>query len=414
MKYTIPQYRIDKMVKRLEKFNRKALKYKALPIIYSVSKPYTITVKRERNKAMIPDLIDVEVTVVDLEIDVESFQPVKGYKFLASIEHTENGNIFHKVTHDIDVPEKYHDRGTYCDHCKTNRFRCNTFIVYNTKKKDFIQVGSTCIKDYLGINLDLVAKRFEFLEIFSALSNRDVDGYYERAVPTWPIERVLAVAINTIELDGCYVSGKMAYESGGKKIATSQHVSTVLDGPDSKINKEHFQWIKDRASYTPAHLETAKTIIDWFSKQDPKKNDYYHNISVIILNGYSNYRNIGLVVSMIPVYRKAMDLLNPKDTRVSNWVGQPGNKMDLTLTVKSIRTMESQFNYGYSRYGNPMVDIVNFIDKNGNRFTWFTSGKSVLDEGKTYTGKATIKKHNEYKGIKSTIITRYKAKEVYK
>ncbi len=76
--------------------------------------------------------------------------------------------------------------------------------------------------------------------------------------------------------------------------------------------------------------------------------------------------------------------------------------------------MESQFNYGYSRYGNPMVDIVNFIDKNGNRFTWFTSGKSVLDEGKTYTGSATIKKHNEYKGIKSTIITRYKAKEVYK
>jgi hypothetical protein len=39
------------------------------------------------------------------------------------------------------------------------------------------------------------------------------------------------------------------------------------------------------------------------------------------------------------------------------------------------------------------------------------AGSVDLDEGKTYTGKATIKKHNEYKGIKLTVISRFKPKE---
>jgi hypothetical protein len=47
-------------------------------------------------------------------------------------------------------------------------------------------------------------------------------------------------------------------------------------------------------------------------------------------------------------------------------------------------------------------------EETGNLFTWFNSGKENMIEGAIYTGKATIKKHTEYKDKKFTVITRFK------
>jgi len=63
-----------------------------------------------------------------------------------------------------------------------------------------------------------------------------------------------------------------------------------------------------------------------------------------------------------------------------------------------------------SRYSIPSV-LENFIDKDGNRFVWFNKSGKKLEKGKTYTGKATIKKHQEYKGIKQTVIARFAFEE---
>jgi hypothetical protein len=45
------------------------------------------------------------------------------------------------------------------------------------------------------------------------------------------------------------------------------------------------------------------------------------------------------------------------------------------------------------------------VDEAGHSFTWFCSGKP-LEEGKVYEVKATVKKHDEYKGVKQTIVNR--------
>lgn len=56
-----------------------------------------------------------------------------------------------------------------------------------------------------------------------------------------------------------------------------------------------------------------------------------------------------------------------------------------------------------------------FVDADGNRVKWFASSKSLampdgsfaaLVEGQTVTLKATVKKHDEYKGIRETVLTR--------
>jgi len=50
------------------------------------------------------------------------------------------------------------------------------------------------------------------------------------------------------------------------------------------------------------------------------------------------------------------------------------------------------------------------IDLSGNHLTWFASG-SDMEVGNTYKLLGTIKKHDEYNGVKQTILTRCKVKE---
>ena len=48
-------------------------------------------------------------------------------------------------------------------------------------------------------------------------------------------------------------------------------------------------------------------------------------------------------------------------------------------------------------------------DKNGNNIKWFSSGTTTyLEDGQTYKIKATVKKQEEFKNKKQTIVTRLK------
>lgn len=80
----------------------------------------------------------------------------------------------------------------------------------------------------------------------------------------------------------------------------------------------------------------------------------------------------------------------------SQWIGEPGNRIE--LTVKVINTIPIETNYGtHSMY------IME--DKKGNSLTWTTSSTKL---NKSYQGKirATIKEHYLYKNKKTTSVIR--------
>jgi hypothetical protein len=54
------------------------------------------------------------------------------------------------------------------------------------------------------------------------------------------------------------------------------------------------------------------------------------------------------------------------------------------------------------------MHIVKFIADSGDRFTWFSSSGFNGLQGDHVTLTGTVKKHDEYKGIKQTILTRCK------
>lgn len=82
-------------------------------------------------------------------------------------------------------------------------------------------------------------------------------------------------------------------------------------------------------------------------------------------------------------------------------VGNVGDKPTMMLTLK-----KQSHSVGY--YG--LTTCYFFSDAEGNDLTWFSSKDVGLEEGQTYNMAFTIKAHQEYEGIPSTIITRAKQK----
>ena len=80
----------------------------------------------------------------------------------------------------------------------------------------------------------------------------------------------------------------------------------------------------------------------------------------------------------------------------SNFIGQLGERLSLTLTL----IKDYQFDNGY---GN--AHIYEFVDGDGNYFTWTTNAK-ILTVGSTYDLKGTVKDFKTYKGKNQTQLTR--------
>ena len=87
------------------------------------------------------------------------------------------------------------------------------------------------------------------------------------------------------------------------------------------------------------------------------------------------------------------------ETTPSEWVGTIGEKYLDTVTF--VRKGWCDTRFGGS-------NIYSFKDEAGNELTWFTSTLLDKEVGEVFKIRGTIKSHNEYKGKKSTILTRVK------
>ncbi len=83
----------------------------------------------------------------------------------------------------------------------------------------------------------------------------------------------------------------------------------------------------------------------------------------------------------------------------SEHVGEVKERIEFEAKVIGVYGTE-----GY--YGH--TDIVKFKDAGGNQFTWFASDYTNLERGDRISIKGTVKKHDEYRSVKQTVLTRCK------
>ena len=376
--------RLPEAKKQLERLKKKAKKY-GQDFDY-----------RFENKRI--DYIDSAIsfrkfktTVIDLVVSgVKPFK-IGNYEFIAKVEVTPNGNIV-TALENVEVPDFARNTDDHCDHCHINRKRNEVFIVRNLDTKKYLQVGKTCLRDFLGIdNPASVVNAFRFeKEIRDSEELFRTFGYNQ-----YSVEDIFAASAYIIKKDGWISSSKAKMSNDPNIISTANIVASTFFSDKAAL----MSWGK----LSDKDYEIADKVVKWILNQEPK-NDYIHNLQVMVKNGYFDVKKLPFLVSAVGSYYTHINRERQEKRNPSEYVGKKGEKIkDILITVER----KTDFS---SRYGDGQV--IKMIDENGNIFIWYTSSYPELETGSKYLIDATIKDHKKYKDVKQTIVTRVKFKAV--
>lgn len=389
MKYRIFEGNMERLEKKLQRISNKCKKYNnnfSYEKVGEEFEEYTDENGGKHTKRFI--LVEVEGTAI-----------INNWQYVASVEHTEKGNILKKnPCINEEIPERYYNSKCYCEHCNSNRYRKNTFIVQNTITKEFKQVGKSCLNDFTGgLSAEYVAS---YISLFDDLIEFEkIEGGYHATEYINKIEAMQYIA-ETIRHFG-YIKTDDERPTKTRSLQYWKVNHGFYTGLFSKIGEElKEEMLKVSFNHESDYSkELVKNVLKWINEQD-ENNNYFHNLKVITSLDYITFDKFGLLASVFPSYNKYLVRKEEKEKKeaqekVSVHVGDIGKRINVKVESFNIVTSWD------TMYGTTY--IYKIVDTNGNIYTWKTSG-GIADETKEIIG--TVKAHNEFKGIKQTELTR--------
>lgn len=406
-KLTVPLSSWDEFRTKLAKLNKRAAKLGCEPVSYTVLKEENVkryhTFKDADGEHTKEYLIPARIIALN-----GTAPKLEGFEFIARIEYLSDGKstLFHTVPGtETKIDERFRKlTPAVCEHCHKIRRRNDTFVVREIATGKQTQVGRQCLADFTGIHSvkELLA-RASWLNSFSDLreeGERWWSGHFAERLDT---VRVLALTSAYIGQHGW--TPKSAETFG--KLATAHEVAEhfYISSTRDKEYREYMAKMSAMAK-APEHQERAAKVIAWIKDELSlkAKSDYEHNLVTLVANDLIERKHLGIVCSAVAAYQRAMNLKveyakRQSDMATSAFVGEVGKRLrNVNVKVFQVRALEA------GAWG-PRT-LVKFIDENNNLFTWFASSDRDYEVGDRYVLDGTVKKHNEYKGIKETQLTR--------
>lgn len=391
MEYKIFEGNIERLEKKLNRISAKCKKYGNEFVYEKIGEEFAEHEDEDGNKR----------TVKYIVVNVEGKAIINNWEFIASVQHTEKGNLIKKCC-DIEVPKRYYTSEPICEHCNNKRNRKDTYIVQNTETGEFKQVGKSCLKDFTcGMSAEGIA---HYISLFDELIKGEYieSGFH----PTRYIETVEAMyyIAETIKHFG-YVKSDDDRPTKQRAREYYEVDHGMIGGIFAKLAKE-FKDEMNSVSFnanSDYSKELVNNVLTWIDSQI-EDNNYFHNLKTVCSLEYITFDNFGLLASVFPVYdrnleREKQKLEEQEVDRKSEYVGNVGDRITVQIEdFKIITTWETD--YGLTK-------IFKIVDVNGNVYTWKTSG-GIADDTKEIVG--TVKSHNEYRGIKQTELTRVRTK----
>lgn len=386
--FGIPSYAMGELEHKVKLLNRRAVKLGGGLGIQVVGKD-NVKVTGEGGVARVIPVAIIRIT--------GSVPVVAGFTFIARLEHHTGGNIISKAPgYEGDLPEQYRCSEANCDHCKTFRKRNDTFVLRN-EKGEFVQVGRTCLQDYMrGEDPSKALKLFSLLSsLFGYIAGGEGGVFgFGGAAGFVSTTHFLACTVAAIRAWG-WVSKKTAMETGARCTAVD---ADFLAGPCPKVGDSVQTWTENRP--TDADIEEATDIVEWAGELGNRDNlsDYLHNLRIACSVGYVENKLMGIVASAVVARRYELEKTAAKAAKpASAHVGTVGERLTLNLTVTHVRYIESP-------YG--MKTLVGLVDESGSKLVWWATNNPDFKAGEKITCKATVKKHDTYNGENQTVLTR--------
>lgn len=395
--------RLGEMKATLTKLAKKANRYGSAPITFTlVGTPYD-----QKREVTDWDGEKRKITVRVQDVCVTGVAPTVGdYEFIARLELSDAGVLIHKAPAHNDVSlEQFQESDGHCDHCKSNRRRKEVYVVRERATGKFLQVGSTCLRDFLGVDDPRwIAARFEFFKNFRDSFN-ECDGY----AFVQSIHGTLRLASVAIRLFG-WCSKTMAKDNESL-VPTSYYTQLPFMSTKFMTAKQIDLRTKMINGATAEDDATAQNVIDWVRGLDSekvRKSDYLYNLRVIFgLDNITNDRHIGLVVSAVAAYHREMEnelryTQAWKALSASEYRGEVKQRLrDIPVTLNAKRTI------GHCSYTGETKLLIQFLGEDNAVYVWFTtSNLSDTEIGEKVKLTGTVVKHEEFNGVKQTVLSR--------
>jgi hypothetical protein len=388
--YLIPEANLASLTGRIAQLQKRARRLHAPEI--------TLTVGARIETPVVKDGRTVGVRVTYPVVVSGPAPRLNGWTFLATLDHASEAGTVLRAVPGVEVPTQYREAGPDCDHCSLARNRHETFVVEHEDGR-ILQVGRTCLADFLGhVSPESVASLATLLALAREAGEEGSEGGFGASSSRLLVTRTAALAVAAVSQNG-WVSAAEARAK--EKGSTADDVRHELFHRTCPTHADH------KLDVTAAHLTEATEAVEWaraFRDSGRDLSDYEHNLAVVMAGETFDAKNLGLVVSLIAVYRRHQEreLRRVHQAKVSEYVGTIGKRETFTVTV--LHRQEIGGAYGVSA-------LHKLATPEGSVLAWFAT-KERLEIGRTYRIKATVKAHREWKGVKETLITRGVSEEV--
>jgi len=387
----------------LLELQKRAVKRGLSPLAWSWGKVYIVS-REERDGSK------TKIAKIPLTFEGSASCSFEGWTFVAALEHLDGENLVRALPGQI-LPPEYRTRGPQCDHCKLARRRADTYVVRHEDGR-LVQVGSTCIADFLGSSDAVkIAAYATMLASARGLAEGGESEGFGGGSGDVALSQYLPFVAWCVREQG-WTSRTIAREQGG---AATADVAMHFMSCRNKRSCPSCSKMEVQCEPTDVDVALAASAEVWAeSLSDGEVNassgDYLHNLRAVARTGIVGFRSAGIAASMVTAYERALGVERKRAERAarppSAHVGTVGKREVFSNVVLDFVTgYETQ--YGYTT-------VLKFITDAGAVLTWKASNTDIArgDVGKRYDVKGTVKKHDEYKGQKQTLLSRCAVEEV--
>ncbi len=317
-----------------------------------------------------------------------------GWTFVARVDelHNENADSDFIVSsiNNEQVEGNYKIENLKCDHCGQVRHRNKTYIIRN-EEGEYKQIGSACLKPFLGLSPQFWAQDPEYLEKSLCKQGAPLIGTHTRVLKT---AEVIALAL--------------AVSGGGEKYAGAN-----ANNPTKyAVTHQLFGKLRHGEEVDPEpYQKQAEEIIA--TTKFEGGTDYENNMRKLMNQEYVHSRHIGFIISSIPAYLKQTrgEKIREAKPVYKGYLGEEGEKFK-NVQARILLKRDLGRDYSHSYYG---VDQTLFtaVTDDGKLVKWITSSTDEqmlqANEGNTVNlDRFTVKGHSEYGGNDQTVVNRVK------
>jgi len=386
--FNIPEENKDSFLAKIDKLNRKIAK-KGFKDAYLSADPVGWHNDEAYEKAgKIHRIYEIYVYAENLNMG--------DYTFMGRLRHDKTTGTLVETAPGKKIPAEYRKAAhTNCDHCHVKRYRTETFVLKHNETGEFVQVGRTCLKDFLGHDVEKLIWLAQFISSFYATGSNDLKGeFIPRNHNYVELQEYLAFVVRVLK-SNAWVSRGQAYQTAD----TEATANTAWNEMAFNKGWNGYKYVNEFVPATDEERTEAQVAIDHFVNVEAT-NDYLNNCQVIAKEGEINHRDAGYAASMVNAMLrenvKAEEKKKQTDTSNSVFVGAIGERAQFTGTV--LFTKDINTYYGASK-------VTKFATEDGNVLTVFAGNwKQSPQVGATLTFKGTVKKHETYEGEQQTTL----------